>query len=81
MTYRYTRGEERWKIDALRFDPLNRWQLYHAVKETWRKLEVFSSAKAAMVAVGYGKTGVENWDASPHNPTDFVAGNWSFEGW
>lgn len=81
MTYRFIQGEARWKIDALRFDPLNRWQLRHLVNDAWLALGLFSSAKAAMAAVASGKTGVENWDSSPHNPAEFTTVKWSFEGW
>jgi hypothetical protein len=81
MTYRFTNGAERWKIDAVAFDPLKRWRLYHALNEAWRGLQLFASAKAAMAAVAEGNTGVDGWDAGSHNPAEFAADKWSFEGW
>jgi hypothetical protein len=81
MTYRSTNGDERWKIDALKFDPLSRWRLYHAVNQAWRRLQIFSTAEAAMAAVAKGNTGVPTWDAVPHNPADFTDEKWSFERW
>lgn len=81
MTYRFTHGAERWKIDPLKFDQLNRWQLYHAVNEAWRGLRLFETAEAAMTAVAEGKTGVASWDAEPHNVPDFAPNQWSAESW
>lgn len=81
MTYRFTTGSERWKVDALKFDQLNRWQLYHAVDETWKGLRLFSTAESAMLAVAAGETGVDGWDAASHDPAEFTTEKWSVEGW
>jgi hypothetical protein len=81
MTYRFTQGAERWKIDTMKFDQLNRWQLYHAVNEAWQGLRLFATPEAAMSAVGEGHTGVETWDSRCHLATDFTPDKWSAEGW
>jgi hypothetical protein len=81
MTYRFTTGPERWMIDVLKPDHLGRWQLYHAVDESWKELRLFSTAEAAMMAVAAGKTGVDAWDAATHDPAEFTAEKWSAEGW
>lgn len=81
MTYRLTQGTERWKVAPLKFDQLNRWQLYRAVNEAWQGLRIFASAEAAMSAVASGNTGVDVWDTATHDPKEFVAGKWSAEGW
>jgi hypothetical protein len=81
MTYRFTRSEERWKIDPLKFDELNRWRLYHAVDETWEGLEVFATAEAAMSAVAEGMTGSSTWDTARHQLADFAPDKWSSERW
>jgi hypothetical protein len=80
-TYRHTHGTERWKIDLLKFDQLNRWQLYRAVNESWKGLRLFESAEEAMAAVAGGNTGVELWDLAPHNASDFAPSQWTVEGW
>ena len=81
MTYRFTTGPERWKIGALKFDQLNRWQLYRAINESWKGLRLFSTAEEAMTAVAAGNTGFDAWDTAPHNPADFAAEKWSAESW
>jgi len=81
MTYRFIRGAGRWKIEALEFDRLRRWQLHFAAKEAWLGLQVFASAEDAMVAVGQGTTGIATWDAGLHAPSDFTSDQWSCEGW
>ena len=81
MTYRFTNGVERWKIDPSKLDHLGRWELYRAVNEAWSLLKVFSTAEAAMAAVGGGHTGVEAWDAGHHNAADFAKDKWSLERW
>lgn len=81
MTYRFTKGSERWKVDPLKCDQLNRWQLYHAVNEAWQGLRLFPSAEAAMSAVGNGNTGVDCWDEGAHDPGDFTPDKWSAERW
>ncbi len=81
MTYRFTNGAERWKVEALPFDQLNRWQLYHAVNEAWKGHRLFSTAEAAMAAVADQNTGVDAWDAARHDPVDFAPDKWSAEGW
>lgn len=65
----------------LKFDQLNRWQLFHAVNDAWQGLRIFASAEAAMSAVANGTTGVDSWDAEKHDPKEFVAGKWTAEGW
>ena len=81
MTYRFTRGTERWKINALKFDQLNRWQLYLAVGEVWKGLRLFATPEEAMTAVADGNTGVASWDACRHPATDFTPDKWSVERW
>ena len=81
MTYRFTNGTERWKIDPLEFDQLSRWQLYRAVNEVWSLLKVFSTPEAAMAAVAGGNTGVAAWDAGAHEAADFAKDKWSLERW
>jgi hypothetical protein len=81
MTYRFTNGAERWKIDPLEFDQLSRWQLFQAVNEAWSLLKVFSTPEAAMAAVAGGNTGVPAWDAGSHDPADFAKEKWSLERW
>ena len=81
MTYRFTNGTERWKIDPLEFDQLSRWQLYRAVNEVWSLLKVFSTPEAAMAAVAGGNTGVTAWDAGAHEAADFAKDKWSLERW
>jgi hypothetical protein len=76
-TYRLTQGTERWKIDPLKFDQLNRWQLYHAGAESWKGLRLFATAEAAMAAVAGGNTGVEAWDRRPHKAGDFAPAKWT----
>jgi hypothetical protein len=80
-TYRFTAASERWKIGALKFDQLNRWQLYHAVGESWKGLRLFASAEEAMAAVASGSTGVDVWDRTPHEAADFALAKWSLESW
>jgi hypothetical protein len=79
MTYQCDRPEGRWRIDALKFDQLSRWQLYRAVNDAWLRVQVFATAEDAMAAVGQGLTGVAAWDALPHDATEFEAKKWSFE--
>ena len=81
MTYRFTTGQERWKVGALKFDQLNRWQLYRAVDESWKGLRLFATAEDAMLAVAAGNTGVTTWDTAQRDPADFAAGKWSVESW
>lgn len=81
MTYRFTTGPERWKVDPLKSDQLNRWQLFHAIDESWLGLRLFSTAEAAMTAVAVGNTGDDAWDTTAHEPADFAAEKWSIEGW
>lgn len=68
-------------VDVLKPDTLNRWQLYHAVDESWNGLRLFPTAEAAMSAVAEGNTGVDTWDAATHNPADFATEKWSAESW
>ena len=81
MTYRFTTGPERWKVGALKFDQLNRWQLYRAVDESWKGLRLFATPQDAMMAVAAGTTGVAAWDNTPHERADFAAAKWSAESW
>jgi hypothetical protein len=81
MTYRFTHGTERWKINASKVDAVRGWQLYRAVDEAWERLAVFATPSAAMAAVGAGNTGVASWDARPHDQGDFTDNKWSREGW
>ncbi|HVU35327.1 MAG TPA: hypothetical protein VHE61_17960 [Opitutaceae bacterium] len=81
MTYHLTSETERWKIEPLKFDQINRWKLFHAVGEAWKGLRGFPTAEAAMAAVAGGKTGVEIWDGTPHDDADFAPAKWSAESW
>lgn len=81
MTYRFTQGPERWKVAPLKFDQLNRWQLFHAVDEAWLGLRLFATAETAMSAVAHGQTGVDLWDGTPRDAADFTPDKWSAEGW
>ena len=81
VTYRFTEGPERWKVDALKFDQLNRWQLYRAVDESWKGLRLFSTPEDAMIAVAKGHTGVHTWDTAARDPGAFTPDKWSREGW
>jgi hypothetical protein len=80
-TYRFTTGPERWKVEAMKFDQLNRWQLYRAAEESWKRLRVFPTAEEAMRAVGAGDTGADTWDAASHDRSDFTPDKWSAESW
>lgn len=79
MTYRMTKGTERWKINALRLDQLNRWKLYLAAGAGWKELRLFATPEEAMIAVAHGTTGVESRDACRHPATDFTPDKWSVE--
>lgn len=81
MTYRFYDKTERWKIDPLKFDQVNRWKLFHAVGEAWKAVRSFESAEAAMAAVAGGSTGVKGWDGTPHDAAEFAPAKWSVESW
>ncbi|MDO8540566.1 MAG: hypothetical protein Q7S40_09045 [Opitutaceae bacterium] len=81
MTYTLMTAEQRWKIDAVKFDQLNRWQLFVAGDTVWMRVNYFPTAEAAMEAVASGATGVEAWDAERHNRADFEKEKWSTERW
>ena len=78
MTYRVTYGTVRWKLAPLKFDLLNRRQLWRAGKDAWAGPCIYASADAAMGAIANGSTGVGPGDADTH---EFVAAKWTAEGW